>query len=50
VETEIVETRLSQSKPKYGIVRLYNVTTNQRGEIVQTMFASAMVARRPTGS
>jgi acyl dehydratase len=50
VETEIVETRPSQSKPKYGIVRLRNVTTNQRGEVVQTMFASAMVPRRATGS
>ena len=50
VETEIVETRPSQSKPKYGIVRLCNVTTNQRGEVVQTMFASAMVPRRATCS
>ena len=50
VETEIVETRLSRSKPGHGIVRIRNVTTNQRGEIVQTMFASAMVPCRPTGS
>jgi acyl dehydratase len=46
VETEIVETRLSKSKPKHGIIRLKNVTTNQRGEIVQTMFANAMIPRR----
>jgi acyl dehydratase len=46
VETEIVELRPSRSKPKYGIIRLRNVTTNQRGEIVQTMLASAMVPRR----
>src|SRR5438874_11100723 len=46
VETEIVELRLSRSKPNYGIVRLRNVTTNQRGEIVQMMTASAMVPRR----
>ena len=50
VETEIVETRLSRSKPGHGIVRLRNVTTNQRREIVQTMFASALVPRRPTKS
>src|SRR5437588_2491894 len=37
VETEIVDLRLSQSKPSHGIVRLRNVTTNQRGEVVQTM-------------
>ena len=47
VETEIVETRASKSKPKLGIIRLRNVTTNQRGEIVQTMFAHAMIPRRP---
>ncbi len=46
VETEIVETRPCKSKPKQGIIRLKNVTTNQRGEIVQTMFANAMVPRR----
>jgi acyl dehydratase len=45
VQTEIVDLRLSQSKPSHGIVRLRNVTTNQRGEIVQTMAASALVLR-----
>ena len=45
VETEIVDLRPSRSKPEFGIVRIRNVTTNQRGEIVQTMFASAMVRR-----
>ena len=46
LETEIVDLRPSRSKPNYGIVRLRNVTTNQRGEIVQMMTASAMVPRR----
>ena len=46
VETEIVEARDSKSKPKHGVIRLRNVTTNQRGEIVQTMFAHALVPRR----
>ena len=46
VETEIVDLRPSRSRPNYGIIRLRNMTTNQRGEIVQTMFASAMVPRR----
>ena len=46
VETEILELRLCRSKPDYGIIRLRNVTTNQRGEIVQTMTANAMVPRR----
>jgi acyl dehydratase len=46
VETKILHLRRSRSKPKYGIIRLRNVTTNQRGETVQTMLASAMVPRR----
>src|SRR5437764_4462048 len=49
VETEIVDLRESRSKPTHGIVRLRNVTTNQRGEVVQTMFASALVLRRSDG-
>ena len=46
VETKIVRLRLSKSRPGHGIVRLRSVTTNQRGEVVQTMLASAMVPRR----
>jgi acyl dehydratase len=46
VETEILKLRPSRSKPGYGIIRLRNVTTNQRGEIVQTMLGSVMVPRR----
>ena len=49
VETEIVDLRESRSKPSQGIVRIRNVTTNQRGEVVQTMFASALVLRRSDG-
>src|SRR5260370_19199903 len=46
VETEIVDLRESRSKPSQGIVRIRNVTTNQRGEVVQTMFSSALVLLR----
>src|SRR5438094_9080778 len=49
VEIEIVDLRESRSKPSHGIVRIRNVTTNQRGEVVQTMFASALVLRRSDG-
>jgi acyl dehydratase len=49
VETEILDLRPSRSKPGYGIIRLRNVTTNQHGEIVQTMLASALVPRRVDG-
>lgn len=48
VETEIVDVRPSKSKRDCGIVRIRNVTTNQRGEVAQTMFASALVPRRRT--
>jgi acyl dehydratase len=47
VETEILDVRKSQSKPDRGIIRIRNVTTNQRGEIVQTFMAFVMVRRRP---
>jgi acyl dehydratase len=43
VETEILDMRSSRSRAGYGIIRLRNVTTNQRGEVVQTMLAHAMV-------
>jgi acyl dehydratase len=46
VETEILDLRRSRSKPDCGIIRIRNVTQNQRGEIVQTMLASAIVPRR----
>src|ERR1700751_93622 len=46
VETEIVHLRPSRSRPGFGIIRLSNVTTNQRGEIVQTMLGSVMVPKR----
>ena len=49
VETKILKLRRSRSRPGHGIVRLRSVTTNQRGEVVQTMLASAMVPRRSNG-
>lgn len=47
LETEILDARASRSKPDRGIIRIRNVTTNQRGEIVQTFMAFVMVQRRP---
>src|SRR5437764_13776051 len=46
VETEIVDLRVSRSKPSHGIVLLRNVTVIQSGEIVQTMSDSAVVLLR----
>jgi acyl dehydratase len=47
LETEIVNVRVSRSKPDRGIIRIRNVTTNQNGEVVQTFLAFVMVRRRP---
>ena len=46
LEIEILEARISKSRPGYGIIRLRNVTKNQRGEIVQSFLANAMLPRR----
>ena len=46
VETEILEARLSRSKPHHGVIQLRNITRNQRDEVVQTMTAHALVPRR----
>jgi acyl dehydratase len=46
LETEITEARLSRSRPGYGIIRIRNVTRNQRDEIVQSFAASAMLPMR----
>jgi acyl dehydratase len=50
VETEILETRPSRSRPNVGIIKLRNVTLNQKDEIAQTMTASALVPNRNTPS
>jgi acyl dehydratase len=47
LETEILDVRTSKSKPDRGIIRIQNVTTNQRDEVVQTFMAFVMVSRRP---
>ena len=46
LETEILGVRPSQSKPDRGVIRIRNVTTNQRQEVVQTFVASVLVRRR----
>jgi acyl dehydratase len=46
VETEILETRQSQSKPDFGIVRVRESAINQRGEIVMMMETALWVPVR----
>ena len=43
VETEILAARRSKSRPGYGIIRIHNVTKNQRDEVVQSFMANAML-------
>jgi len=46
VDSEVVELVPSRSRPDRGIVVLRSRTVNQRGEVVQTLTAKLMVARR----
>jgi acyl dehydratase len=47
VHTEVVEIVPSKSKPNQGIVKIRNVTVNQKGEEVQVFTAKLMVLKRP---
>jgi acyl dehydratase len=49
VEIEILEARRSKSRPGYGIIRIRNVTKNQRDEVVQSFMANAMLPAREAG-
>lgn len=46
LETEILEMRLSKSRPQYGIIRIRNVMRNQKEEIVLRYMANALVQRK----
>src|SRR5207248_7751294 len=46
VEIEILAARRSKSRPGYGIIRIHNVTKNQRGDVVQSFMANAMLPAR----
>lgn len=43
---EIIETRVSESRPKLGIIRSLLTLTNERGEKVISFKAAALVQRR----
>lgn len=48
LESEILEMRVSRSRPDWGILKIRHRTLNQRGEEVQVMVANQMVLlRRP---
>ena len=46
LEIEILEARRSKSRPGYGIIRIRNVTKNQRDEVVQSFMANTMLPKR----
>ena len=47
VESEILEVRPSQSRPKQGLIKVRTSTLNQDGELVQVLVGNLVVPRRP---
>jgi acyl dehydratase len=48
--SEVESRRLSEKRPDWGILQVRNTGTNQRGEPVFSLLATAFVPRRPAGS
>ena len=46
VEIEILEARLSKSKPGYGLIRYRSLTKNQDDAVVQSFIALAILRTR----
>jgi len=44
--SEVVSLRTSESRPRWGLVQASNTGTNQRGELVFSILATAFVPRR----
>jgi acyl dehydratase len=44
--SEVIETRLSQSRPEWGLIHVRNTGTNQKGETVLSFISTAFVQRR----
>jgi acyl dehydratase len=49
VEIEVLETRVSRSRPRQGLVKILITTLNQDGDPVQTFTPTLFVDRRPSG-
>jgi acyl dehydratase len=47
VESEILEVRPSQSRPRQGMIKVRTTTLNQDGEAVQVFVGNLVVPRRP---
>jgi acyl dehydratase len=49
IESEVLETRPSKSRPDRGLLKMRTLTFNQNGEVVQEIIANGLVPRRPAG-
>jgi acyl dehydratase len=49
VECEVIEVRLSKSRPEQGLIKLRTTTLNQDGEAVLVYVANLVVPRRKDG-
>jgi acyl dehydratase len=49
IESEVLETRPSKSRPDRGLLKMRTRTFNQNGEVVQEVVANGMVPRRLAG-
>ncbi|MGC1356887.1 MAG: MaoC family dehydratase [Xanthobacteraceae bacterium] len=47
IESEVIEKRLSKSRPDRGLLKIRTLTFNQAGQVVQELVANALVPRRP---
>jgi acyl dehydratase len=47
IESEVLETRPSRSRPDRGLIKMRTRTLNQNNEVVQDLISNAMVPRRP---
>ena len=47
VESEVLEVRLSKSRPEQGMIKVRTTTLNQKGEAVQIFVGNLVVPRRP---
>ncbi len=47
IESEVIEKRLSKSRPDRGLLKIRTLTFIQSGQVVQELVANALVPRRP---
>ena len=47
VESEVLEIRLSKSRPHQGLIKVRTTTKNQNGKVVQVSVGNLVVQRRP---